>query len=509
MQIREHSGSDKPAVVLHPSGRTLTFATLEERANELAHYFRDTGLSEGDAVTVVMGNSEHMLVAMWAARRIGLYYVLVNTHLTAGEVAFIIDDCAAKAIICSAEMSAVTVDAITRTPTPPSVRIVVDSDIAGWSRYPECVAGRPRTPVVAEIEGDLLQYSSGTTGRPKGIRRDLPHLSPAETPSQLLPMMATLGMSSASVYLSPAPLYHTAPAYWSMAAHSLGATVVLLERFTPTDALDAIERYRVTHGQFVPAMFTRMLKLPRAERDSYDVSSLERIVHAAAPCATDIKRQMIEWWGPIVDEFYSSSEGAGISFIRAEDWLTHPGSVGRPVLGTPHIVDDSGDELPAGEIGQLFFENAMPFTYLNDEAKTAAAVDHRGWVTVGDVGYLDHDGYLYLTDRRHHTIISGGVNIYPQEAENVLISHPKVMDAAVFGIPHDEMGQSVMAVVQLVDPDDANDTVAAELSEWVRSRLAHYKCPKSIAFAPELPRNEAGKLLKHQLTEKYSRNGSE
>jgi fatty-acyl-CoA synthase len=289
-----------------------------------------------------------------------------------------------------------------------------------------------------------------------------------------------------------------------MTVQSLGGTTVVMEKFDPENALDCIQRYGVTHGQFVPAMFVRMLKMPEQVRNSYDVSSLKRVVHAAAPCPVDIKRKMIQWWGPIIDEYYASSEAVGASFIRAEDWLNHPGSVGRPLVGVPHILDEDGRELPPGQAGEIYYDGGYSFTYLKDEVKTSAARNAHGWATVGDIGYLDDDGYLYLTDRRHHMIISGCVNIYPQEAEDLLITHPRVLDAAVFGIPDDDMGQSVKGVVQLVDPADATDAFAAELLDWLRKRLAHYKCPRSLSFEAQLPRSDAGKLYKQQLVVKYS-----
>ncbi len=506
MQIREYIGTEKNAIVLHPSGRSVTFDELETRANQLAHQFHHAGLREGDVVAVIMENNEHMHAVMWAARRSGLYYATVNTHLTAVEAAYIIDNSGAKALIGSAATRSIC-QALPAHVTNelPTLRIIVDDELPDWISYPQCVAALPTSPIDDEREGDLLQYSSGTTGRPKGIRRPLSHKTPADTPHPLLSMMTLLGIDHNAVYLNPAPLYHTAPAYWSMVVQSLGGTVVVMEKFDPREALEAIQRYAVTHGQFVPAMFVRMLKLPESERHSYDISSLQRVVHAAAPCPVGIKKQMIDWWGTIVDEFYSSSEGAGICFIRAEEWVTHPGSVGRPLLGTPHIIGDDGGELPPGEPGQIYFENAMEFEYLNDGAKAAESRNTRGWATVGDIGYVDRDGYLYLTDRRHHMIISGGVNIYPQEAEDTLITHPRVLDAAVFGIPDDEMGQSVKAVVQTVDPSDATAEFATELQAWIRERLAHYKCPRSISFEAALPRTDAGKLIKHRLVERFSR----
>ena len=503
MQIREHVASGKPAVIL--AGKVITFAELEERANRLAHFWRAAGLCEGDTVAVIMENNEHVHAVMWAARRSGLYYALINTHLTAAEAAYIVDNSGAKAVIGSRATRPVCEQLAEHLPGGlPSRLVIADGDLAGWQRYPECVADQLATPIPDEREGDLLQYSSGTTGRPKGIRRALPHVAPAEAPNILAPLLNAVGITGDSVYLSPAPLYHTAPSFWSMAVQSLGGTTVVMEKFDPEYALECIQRYGITHGQFVPAMFVRMLKLPELVRNSYDVSSLQRVVHAAAPCPVDIKKQMIQWWGPIIDEYYASSEAVGASFIRAEDWLSHPGSVGRPLVGVPHILGENGEELSPGEPGEIYYGGGHSFQYLNDDPKTAAAHGAHGWVTVGDVGYLDHDGYLYLTDRRHHMIISGGVNIYPQEAEDLLISHPKVLDAAVFGIPDDEMGQSVKGVVQSVDPADVTDEFAVELLEWLRNRLAHYKCPRSLSFEEQLPRTDTGKLYKQQLVDRYS-----
>jgi fatty-acyl-CoA synthase len=508
MQIREHVNSGKTALILARAGTMIDFAELEERANRLAHYWRAAGLREGDTVAAILENNEHVHAVMWAARRSGLYYALINTQLTAAEAAYIVDNSGAKAVIGSRATRTVCegIGEYLRNGLPEHL-LIADDDLDGWERYPECVAGQPATPIPDEIEGDLLQYSSGTTGRPKGIRRELAHLPPAEAPNIVMPLLNAVGISSEAVYLSPAPLYHTAPSFWSMAVQSLGGTTVVMEKFDPEGALECIQRYGITHGQFVPAMFVRMLKLPDSVRKSYDVSSLKRVVHAAAPCPVDIKKQMIQWWGPIIDEYYASSEGVGASFIQAQDWLAHPGSVGRPLVGVPHILDENRHELPAGRPGEIYYEGARPFRYLKDDAKTSAAHDPHGWVTVGDVGYLDGDGYLYLTDRRHHMIISGGVNIYPQEAEDLLITHPKVLDAAVFGIPDDEMGQSVKGVVQTVDPADATDELGAELLDWLRNRLAHYKCPRSISFEAQLPRTDSGKLYKQQLVSRYSPKG--
>ncbi|MDA2892454.1 fatty-acid--CoA ligase FadD4 [Mycolicibacterium sp. BiH015] len=506
MQIRDTAvaAPDKPAIIMYPSGTVVTFGELEVRANRLAHLFRNAGLVEGDAVAILMENNQHMHAVMWAARRCGLYYVPINTHLTAAEAAYIIDNSSAKAIVGSGKLSDTLAGLAAELPNGlPPVRIIADGRLDGWQSYPECVADQPDTPIDDEIEGDLLQYSSGTTGRPKGIKRALPHVPPSESPG-LMAALVSFWMHPDAVYLSPAPLYHTAPSVWSMQTQAGGITTVVMEKFDAEGALDAIAKHRVTHGQFVPVMFTRMLKLPEDVRTSYDVSSLERVMHAAAPCPVEIKKQMIDWWGPIVDEYYASSEAHGSTLITAEEWLTHPGSVGRPLAGALHIVGEDGTELPPGEAGEIYFEGGFDFEYLNDPDKTAKSRDRHGWKTVGDIGYVDEEGYLYLTDRRHHMIISGGVNIYPQEAENMLVTHPKVMDAAVFGVPDEEMGQRVKGVVQTVDPADATPEFAEELIAWLRDRLAHYKCPRSISFEAQLPRTDTGKLYKQELISKYS-----
>ena len=510
MQIREHTGpgaGDKPAIVMYPSGTEVSFRELEARANRLAHFFRSRGLSEGDAVAILMENNEHYHAVMWAARRAGLYYVPINTHLAAAEAAYIIANSGARAVIGSTALADLLAQLPAELPDGmPELLLVAGASPApeGWLRYPQCVADQPEQPIDDEIEGDLLQYSSGTTGQPKGIKRELPHVHPAQTPGPMAALIA-FWMQPDAVYLSPAPLYHTAPSVWSMQAQAGGITTVVMERFDAEGCLDAIARHRVTHGQFVPVMFTRMLKLPAAVRDSYDVSSLQRVIHAAAPCPVPIKKQMMDWWGPIVDEYYASSEAIGATMITAEDWLTHPGSVGKSALATIHILGEDGEDLPPGSPGEIYFEGGRDFEYLGDAAKTASSRDRHGWRTCGDVGYLDEDGFLYLTDRRHHMIISGGVNIYPQETENMLVSHPKVADAAVFGIPDDEMGQSVQAVVQTVDPADATAEFADELLDWLRDHLSHFKCPRSIVFEPALPRTDAGKLYKQSLIDKYSR----
>jgi len=470
----------------------------------LAHHLRRCGLVAGDTVAILMENNAHVHAAMWAAHRSGFYYTLVNSHLTPSEAAYIINDSGAKAIVSSRAMRGICAELAEHLPGGlPDIALLADDEIPGWRRYPKCVAAEPIWPMAREQDGQLLQYSAGSTGRPKGIRRPL-NRDAGCPPVFPTPVFAALGVAEDSVYLSPAPTYHTAPAMWTMSAQAVGATTVIMESFDAAGALECIERYRVTHAQFVPTMFVRMLRLPKRTRARFDLSSLQRVVHAAAPCPPEIKRQMLEWWGPIIDEYYGSSEGAGISLIRAEDWLKRPGSVGKPIVGTPHILDEHGNELPAGEVGEVFFEGGYSFEYLNDATKTAASRSQQGWVTVGDIGYLDEDGYLYLTDRRHHMIISGGINVYPQEIENVLISHPLVVDAAVFGVPDADLGQSVIAVVELTYPTLVSEAVTADLMSWTRHRLARHKWPKRLYFEERLPRTDAGKLYKNQLAKRYA-----
>jgi fatty-acyl-CoA synthase len=496
---------DHAAVVMGGSGEVVTYRQLDERSNRLAHYLRDHGLGVGDVVAVLMDNSARYHEVCWGIRRVGVYWVPVNAHLTAEEVAYILADCGAKLLVAS---TAVTADLTRLGPDVlPALehRLAIGPTPPGWTSYDEAVAAYPTTAVDDEREGDLLQYSSGTTGRPRGIKRPQRSLPISADSDLTLSFLRLIGFpeDGTGVYLSPAPLYHTAPHMWSMAVHRVGGTVVVMERFDAAQALMLIERHRVTHSLLVPTMFVRMLKLPEEQRLAYDVSSLQHVIHAAAPCPVDIKRRMIEWWGPIVSEFYSSSEAAGATFISAQEWLDHPGSVGRPMLGTPYVLDPAGNELPPGEIGQIWFETPIPLSYHNDPETTARAQDDRGRKTVGDIGYLDADGYLYLTDRASFTIISSGVNIYPQEVENLLVEHPKVLDAAVFGVPDPEMGEQVKAVVQPVAGVAAGPGLERELLDHCRAHLASYKCPRSVDFAAQLPRSDTGKLFKNALRDRY------
>jgi long-chain acyl-CoA synthetase len=491
-----------PAVVLGAAGVVTTYAELEDRSARLAGAFRARGLGPGAHVAILMENNRAFLEVLWAAQRSGLHYTAINRHLRAGEVQYVLDDCGATALVSSEAMGEV-IYALDLSRI--ALRVSAEGDLQGFERYDDVLAAASPLPSSEEQEGREMLYSSGTTGRPKGVQKELPGTpfgDPTSAPVQIAQGIGMFGGGPDAVYLSPAPLYHAAPLVYSMSMQRLGATVVVMERFDPELCLQLIERHRVTHAQFVPTMFVRLLRLPEEVRRRYDTSSLQMVVHAAAPCPVPIKRQMIEWWGPIIHEYYSGTEDIGGTFITAAEWLEHPGSVGRPT-DECHIVGDDGTELGPGEIGVVHFAGGRPFEYHNDPDKTASIADERGWRTLGDMGYLDDDGYLYLTDRKAHMIISGGVNIYPQEAENVLVDHPAVADAAVIGVPDEEMGESVKAVVELVDPSAAGPELAAELLAHCREVLASYKCPSTIDFTTELPRSDNGKLYKRVLREQY------
>jgi acyl-CoA synthetase (AMP-forming)/AMP-acid ligase II len=480
----------KPAIVF--DDRTITYAELAERALRGAQYLRRLGLVTGDGIAVLAENHPETLALFWAAQHAGLAYTAISAQFQRDEVQYILADCEARLVVTSASQREKTEG----SPQPHRI------DIAEWA---ELIAGAPAALLPDAAEGAEMLYSSGTTGRPKGVRVSKPG-APLGTVSELFKRRVALHkVTPETVYLSTAPLYHSAPLRYNAMVHRCGGTSIVMRKFDAETSLRLIERHRITHSQWVPTMFVRLLRLPPEVRERYDLSSHRVAVHAAAPCPVEIKRQMLEWWGPIVYEYYSGTEGNGQTAISPDEWLAHPGSVGRPVLGEVHILDESGRELPPGETGLVYFAGGPRFEYFKDPEKTAAAYDARGWSTLGDIGHVDSEGYLYLTDRSSHLIISGGVNIYPREVEDVLIGHPAVEDVAVFGIPNAEFGEEVKAAVQLVrQADGATPKVSAEeLIDFCRARLAHLKCPRSIDFHAELPRHQTGKIYKAGLKRPY------
>ena len=495
----------QPAIIMAQSGETITYAELEARTNRLAHFLRSRGLKRLDHYAILMENNARYVECCGAGERAGLYFTCINSYLTPEEVAYIVNNSESRVLIVSQEKRATALKALEQCPKV-EVVLVVDGPGDGPRilNLDEATSGCPATPIADESLGTAMLYSSGTTGRPKGILRPLPD----QPPGQQLPMFDFIQKlwryREGLVYLSPAPLYHSAPQAAINLVIRCGGTAIIMERFDPERYLQLVETYRPTHSQLVPTMFSRMLKLPEEVRTKYDVSSLEVAIHAAAPCPVQVKEDMIKWWGPIIDEYYGATEGLGFTACDTSEWLAHRGTVGKVLLGELHVLDEEMKPAPKGEPGTLWFKTASPFEYFNDPAKTAEARSADGTMsTVGDVGYVDDDGFLYLTDRATFMIISGGVNIYPQECENLLITHPKVMDAAVFGVPNEDLGEEVKAVVQVIPGVEANAGLAHELIDFCKTNLSHQKCPRSVDFEKELPRLPTGKLYKRLLRDRY------
>jgi long-chain acyl-CoA synthetase len=497
---------DKPAIVMAGTGAVITYAELDAAANRVSRLLRDSGLQPGDHVAVCLENHPRFFEVIWGCHYAGLIYTAASSRLTSEELAYIINDCGARMFITSQYLSRQASEVLESTPDVER-RLMLDGTAPGYESYEEVIATLDASPLPDRVAGVDMLYSSGTTGQPKGV---LPAFSPTplgEEAGGVAPVMQMLfGVSAESVYLSPAPLYHAAPLRFTMGVHRLGGTSVIMEHFDAEEFLALVERHHITHSQVVPTMFVRMLKLPDEVRNRYDVSSLQVVIHAAAPCPVQVKKQMIEWFGPVLHEYYAGTEGNGFVYCNSEMWLAHEGTVGMPIGSTVHIVGEDGEEVPQGESGTIYFEGGGAFEYHNDPDKTKNSRHPKGWSTLGDVGYLDGDGFLYLTDRKAYMIISGGVNIYPQESENLLVTHPKVVDVAVFGVPNDDFGEEVKAVVQPVEmPADsqAAATLERELIAYCREHLADVKCPRSVDFRAELPRHPTGKLYKRLLKDEY------
>lgn len=494
---------DKIAYVMAGSGKAVTYRELDERSSQAANLLRSVGLRPGDHIALCMENNASYFPICWAAQRSGLYFTCISSRLTAEEVAYIVDDCDAKVFIGSKAKRDVT-EGLAEACPKLVARFLVGDAGDGYENWEDAVAAQPVAPSGEEVEGGQMLYSSGTTGRPKGVKHPLT-MEPLGTPPPLaLGIMGMYAGNEESIYLSPAPLYHAAPLGFTMAFLRLGATVIVMEQFDAVAALGLIEKYRVTHSQWVPTMFVRMLKLPEADRMRSDVSSLTHAIHAAAPCPVPVKEAMIEWWGPVIHEYYAGTEGNGFCRIDSHEWLEHKGSVGKPINAIVHILDEeTQEELPPGEIGGVYFESGVRYEYHKAPEKTADAKSKQGYTTLGDVGYVDEDGFLYLTDRKAFMIITGGVNVYPQETENCLITHPKVTDVAVIGVPNEDFGEEVKAVVQPASMADATPELAEELIAYCKERIADVKCPRSVDFLEELPRHPTGKLYKRLLKDRY------
>ena len=498
---------DRSAFVMAATGERVSYQEFEARSNRVAHYLADKGLGFQDHYSIFMENNNRYLESCAAGERSGLYFTCINSFLTSDELAYIINNSESQILITSMSKLEAAQEALAQCTAIKEVLVVGagDADLPeGMSDFESTLSKYPETPLERELLGAAMLYSSGTTGRPKGIVRPLPEQSPHEP----LPVIGFLSglwrYREDMIYLSPAPLYHSAPQAAVGLTLRMGGTVVIMERFDPADYLRFVEEYQVSHSQLVPTMFSRMLKMPEEDRTKYDLSSLEVAVHAAAPCPVLVKQQMIDWWGPIIHEYYGATEGLGFAACDSAEWLAHPGTVGKIVLGELSVLDDDMQPMPKGEPGTLWFKSASEFSYHNDPEKTAESTSSDGsMTTVGDVGYTDDDGFLYLTDRKTFMIISGGVNIYPQETEDLLIAHPKVADAAVFGVPNTDLGEEVKAVIQTVDGVAGDDTLSDELLSYLGEHLSRQKIPRSIDYEDELPRLPTGKLYKRLLRDRY------
>ncbi len=494
---------DKPAIVMATSGETITYAQLDEEANKLAQLFASLGLQPGDHIAFCLENHPRFLPIAWGAHYAGLIYTAMSSRLTTEEMEYIINNCEAKVFITSLYKQDQAAELVDKMPGV-TTRLMLDGTIDGYESYEAAVADQPAEPIEGRVAGADMLYSSGTTGQPKGVM-PARATEPLETAAHSVGGMLSLifGMSADSVYLSPAPLYHAAPLRFCMGTHVIGATLVVMDRFDPELYLANIEKYKITHTQVVPTMFVRMLKLDESVRANYDVSSLQMCVHAAAPCPKEVKEKMIEWWGPVIHEYYAGTEGNGFVYCNSDMWMAHKGTVGTPINCTVHIVGEDGDDVPIGEEGTIYFEGGSSFEYHGDAEKTASSRHPKGWSTLGDVGKLDEDNFLYLTDRKAYMIISGGVNIYPQEAENILTMHPAVFDVAVIGVPNTDFGEEVKAIVQPAEGFEASPELASELIAYCRQHLADIKCPRTVDFRDELPRHPTGKLYKRILKDEY------
>lgn len=497
------ANADKPSVIIADTGETLTYGQLMSHANQCAHLLKALGCAGGDTIALLSENNATYAELCWAAKNSGLYYACVSSHLNVDDATYVVANSDAKILIAShgyLEMARAIVDQLQGR-----VRLLVFGGLADPAEsYEQLRDLQPDTRPENSRRGASMLYSSGTTGRPKGIRTPLIDVPPTVPPVRHQLLVETFSLLADSVFINPGPFYHAAPLRIMMALHRIGGTAIGFRKFDTETVLRAIERYGATHGFFVPTMFTRMLRLPDSVLNSVNVSTMRCAIHGAAPCTVQTKEAMMAWWGPVLYELYGGTEGCGHTFISPQEWLRKKGSVGKAARGcTIRIVDDRRRPLPPNQVGNIYMGNGRRFDYYKDAEKTADAHDADGLATMGDIGYVDEDGYLFLTDRQAHMIISGGVNIYPQEAENVLSTHPAIADVAVIGIPHPDFGEEVKAVVQPKVPIDDPGPLAADIIAYCRARLSTYKCPRSVDFVSELPRNEAGKLLKQVVKQRY------
>jgi acyl-CoA synthetase (AMP-forming)/AMP-acid ligase II len=494
---------DRPALIMAESGEVLSYGALVRRADQAANLFASLGIQAGDTIALFLENNIRYAELCWAAKNSGLYYVCISSQLNTDDLDYIVTNCDAKLLMTSYALRERAAAVAARLSG--DIRLLmIDGVVEPFRSYEALVESQPAEPLPDRNRGASMLYSSGTTGRPKGVRMPLEPVPPTVPPRRQSFLNDRFKFAGDAVFVNPGPLCHAAPLRMMMATQRLGGTTISFAKFDPAGVLEAIARYRATHGFFVPTMFVRLLRLPDAVKAAADVSSMRYAVHGAAPCPPAVKEAMIDWWGLVIHELYGGTEGMGHTSIAPAEWLKHKGSVGRPAAGAVlRILDPEGRELGPNQTGLVYFANGNRFSYYKEPGKTASAYGPEGLATFGDIGHVDEEGYLYLTDRQAHMIISGGVNIYPQEAENVLITHPRVADVAVIGIPDEDFGEQVKAVIELEDPADHPQALAEELLAYCRSKLSSIKCPRSIDFVDALPRNHMGKLLKRELRARY------
>jgi acyl-coenzyme A synthetase/AMP-(fatty) acid ligase len=491
---------DKPAVIAVTAGETISYRELNDRSIQCANLIRQAGLEPGDHVAAIMENHPRFFEISWAAQRSGLYFTAIPWRFKPEEIAYILEHSGAKVLFTSNTQQALCqkLESSTRDLSC----FMVGGKSPGYANYEKAIAGQPTTPTAKESRGVDMLYSSGSTGKPKAIKIPI-ETAAIDEPTALYAFFGErYQWDEQTRYLISAPLYHSGPLRFSMAQHYFGGTVVMTEKFDAEQNLALIQQYQVSHAHWVPTMMVRILKLPELVRRAYDVSSLRFVMSGAAPISVSTKQTMIDWLGPILEEAYAGTEGNGSTMISSREWMQHPGSVGKAVGCTVHIVDDNDHELPAGEIGTIYFDGPK-FEYYKDPVKTEEAYNDLGWSTLGDIGYLDKEGYLYLTDRKNDVVIINGVNVYPLQAEQLLINHPQVTDAAVFGLPDEDSGERLHAVVQLADGEQPGEALSAKLIDYCRAELATIKCPRSLDFCQQIPRHETGKLYKRLLKAEY------
>ena len=511
---RIHAQTDphRVAIRMADSNDSLSYGELVANADRAAQLFNHLGLQQGDTIALLLENHVRYAELCWAAKNSGLHYACISSQSSLADAAYIVENSEAKLLISSARLASLAAD-LARTLSPLAsgdkrrfLMVGETCPSAPFASYESALQEMPARPLAGRVRGPSMLYSSGTTGRPKGVRSTLSDESPEIPPRRLAMLRSRYPLDSNTVLYAPGPMYHAAPGRFMMSVLRCGGTFISCSKFDALHSLQTIERYKVNFALLVPTMMIRMVRLPETQRRTNDLSSLQCVLHLGAPCPVAIKEQIIKWWGPIVEELYGGTEAFGHTMINSEQWLAHKGSVGKPAAGCSiRIVDESGQPVKNFETGLIYMNNGHRFEYFKDPEKTRGAITEDGWGTLGDVGYLDDEGYLYLTDRASHMIISGGVNIYPQEAENLLMTHPEVSDVAVIGVAHEEFGEEVKAlIVPLQFPVTDPVAMQREIIAFCRSQLSVIKCPRSVEFVDALPRNESGKLLKHLLRERFA-----